>query len=84
MKDFDNIGVYLIAQVLAADHLMPLRAAVDDLVAGGPGNRAFHLPRPRGEEPDSQAILSALACRLAGRPARLVRILAFDKTPAAN
>ncbi len=30
------------------------------------------------------ALLSDLACRLAGRPARLVRILAFDKTLAAN
>jgi hypothetical protein len=42
----------------------------------------FSLPRIDGL--DLPSLLRDLATRLAGRPARMVRILAFDKTPETN
>lgn len=84
IKDFDRLGVCVIPDVLPEKGLNPLRAAVGACVARGPGNRAFRLPRLDGDGPDLHAVLGDLASRLAGRPARLARILAFDKTPAAN
>jgi hypothetical protein len=68
--------------VLPEADLGPLRAAVDACVTGGPGNRVFSLPRTDGL--DLPSLLRDLATRLAGRPARMVRILAFDKTPETN
>ena len=84
MQDFERVGVCLIAKAVSPEHLMPLRKAVDSLVACSPGNRIFKLPKPCARIPDVGAILTATATRLSGRHARIVRILAFDKTPAAN
>jgi len=82
MGDFETTGICLIRQFLPEADLGPLRAAVDACVTGGPGNRVFRLPRIDGL--DLPSLLRDLATRLAGRPARMVRILAFDKTPATN
>ena len=84
IRDFEQVGICLIPDVLPERHLAPLRGAIDECVARGPGNRTFGLP-PLGDGGlDLRALLGDLACRLAGAPARLVRILAFDKTPSAN
>jgi hypothetical protein len=84
IQDFDRVGVCLITGVLAAQSLTPLREAVDECITSGPDDRMFRLPEFDGGGLGLHALLSDLACRLAGRPARLVRILAFDKTLAAN
>jgi hypothetical protein len=80
--DFETTGICLIRRFLPEADLGPLRAAVDACVTGGPGNRVFRLPRIDGL--DLPSLLRDLATRLAGRPARMVRILAFDKTPETN
>lgn len=80
--DFETTGICLIRRLLPEAHLDPLRAAVDTCVTSGPGNRVFSLPRLDGL--DLASLLGNLATRVAGRPARMVRILAFDKTPETN
>jgi hypothetical protein len=80
--DFDTTGICLIRRLLPEAHLAPLRAAVDACVTRGPGNRVFSLPRLDGLDIASR--LGDLATRLSGKRARLVRILAFDKTPETN
>ena len=82
IADFESTGICLIPRLLPEAHLGPLRAAVDACVTGGPGNRVFSLPPTDG--PDVPSLLRDLATRLVVRPARLVRILAFDKTPETN
>jgi hypothetical protein len=81
--DFESVGIGLIGKVLPEEHLAPLRAVVDACVARGPGNRVFGLPRS-GDGPDLLSLLRDIASRLSGRPARMVRILAFDKTAETN
>lgn len=78
MQNFEETGVCRLRQPFpAADNLM-LAAAVDGMLAPGPGTRRFSLPAAM------RAAFTALASSLAGKPARLVRILVFDKTPALN
>lgn len=83
IQDFESIGVCLIRKVLPAAHLVPLRAAVDACISDGPGSRCFSLLR-LAEGMRLLAVMGGVAQRLAGAPARLVRILAFDKTPETN
>ena len=78
MQNFEDAGVYLFHQPLAAPDNRMLAAAVDDLLPPKPGTRAFSLPARVRD------MLADLASSLAGKPARLVRILAFDKTPELN
>jgi hypothetical protein len=82
IRHFETTGVCLIPGVVSEAQLPSLRAAVDACLSGGPGNRVFRLPDTAGV--DSLALLGDLALRLVGKPARLVRILAFDKTPETN
>lgn len=82
IADFETSGICLIRQFLPQAHLGPLRAAVDACVTGGPGNRVFSLPRADGL--DLPSLLRGLATRLSGKPARVVRILGFDKTSQTN
>jgi hypothetical protein len=82
IRDFEATGVCLIRRLLPEAHLAPLRAAVDACVTRGPGNRVFSLPRLDGL--DLAFLLGNLAARLPRKPARMVRILAFDKTPETN
>lgn len=83
IQDFEQVGACLIGNVLPEVRLAFFRAMVDACVTDGPGNRMFSLPRS-GDGPDLLSLLCDLASRLCGRPARMVRILAFDKTPEAN
>ena len=83
IHDFETIGVCLIRKVLPEAHLLPLRSAIDACITDGPGKRIFSLPR-FGNGPDLLFRLSDLAVGLSGRPAKMVRILAFDKTPETN
>ncbi len=78
MRSFEDDGVYLFRQPLAVQDNRMLASAVDDLLTPKPGTRAFALPAW------ARDLLADLASSLAGKPARLVRILAFDKTPALN
>jgi hypothetical protein len=82
IRNFETTGVCLIRWPLPEAHLAPLRAAVDICVTRGPGNRMFSLPRL--DDLDLASLLRDLATRLAGKPARMVRILAFDKTSETN
>lgn len=83
IRDFETVGVCLICNVLSEAHLSPLRSAIDACVTDGPGKRVFSLPNS-GHGLDLLSRLSDLAARLSGHPARMVRILAFDKTPETN
>jgi hypothetical protein len=80
--DFEAIGVCLIPRFVPEVQLPALRTAVDACVSGGPGNRVFRLPGAAGR--DLLPLLGDLASWLSGKPARIVRILAFDKTPETN
>jgi hypothetical protein len=82
IRHFETTGVCLIPSLVTEAQLPSLRAAVDACVSGSPGNRVFQFPDTAGL--DILAFLGDLAARLAGKPARLVRILAFDKTPETN
>ena len=83
IQDFESIGVSLLRKVLSETQLPPFRAAIDACVSHGPGKRVFKLPGS-GDNPDLLSLLTDLASRLSGRPARMVRILAFDKTLETN
>ena len=83
IQDFETVGVCLICKVLPEAHLPPLRSAIDACVTDGPGKRVFSLPNS-GHGLDLLSRLSDLAADLSGRQARMVRILAFDKTPETN
>ena len=83
IQDFETVGVCLIAKVLPEADLAPLRGVVDACVADGPGKRVFGLPNSSSHL-DLLSRLADLATSLAGQPARMVRILAFDKTQESN
>jgi hypothetical protein len=78
MQSFEKTGVCLLRQPFPAEDNRQLAAAVDGLLTRKPGTRAFALPAPVREA------FAALASSLAAEPARLVRILVFDKTPVLN
>jgi hypothetical protein len=83
-QEFDELGICLIPKAFPEEHLPSLRKALDDLLTKGPGSRVPRLPHLGIGAPDLHALFGELAFRLANRPARLVRILAFDKTPDTN
>jgi ectoine hydroxylase-related dioxygenase (phytanoyl-CoA dioxygenase family) len=78
MQSFEDAGIHLFRQPLAAEDNRMLAVAVGDLLTPKPGTRAFALPAR------ARDVLVGLASSLGGRPARLVRILAFDKTSEMN
>lgn len=95
MHTFEETGAAVIRNRIPPALLDAAREIVDDALAGGQpgaaGARAFSLPASPGAANsgaagphDLRTVLTGIAAELAGRPVRLVRILAFDKTPASN
>jgi hypothetical protein len=84
MQVFEDDGVCIIRKPLSQAQFDEAFMAVELILGaateqrGGPGVRAFGLPDSVAET------FTGLAARLAGKPARLVRILAFDKTADMN
>lgn len=88
MPTFEESGAAIIRDRIPPALLDKAREIVDSALAhgqpGAPGARAFSLPDSPADPHDLRAALTAIAAELAGRPVRLARILAFDKTPGSN
>jgi hypothetical protein len=78
ISQFEATGVCLIPQPFTGAETARLGTITDEILTQKPGTRAFALPA------DAQGALTRIAAALADKPVRLVRILAFDKTPAQN
>lgn len=83
IRDFETLGICLRSKVIPEADLIPLRAAFGACVDRGPGKRVFSLFGSGGGV-ELLRVLGDIASHLSGRPARMVRILAFDKTPETN
>jgi ectoine hydroxylase-related dioxygenase (phytanoyl-CoA dioxygenase family) len=72
-------GIAIIEHALLERDLVRMAAAFDN------GNARQHaLPPDLIDWLATHPALGNVACQLAGAPAHLVRVIAFDKTPAAN
>lgn len=83
LTHFATNGVVLIEHALATGDLERM---VDAFAISGTtaGARQDALPPDLIDWLSGHPVLAELANRLAGAPARLVRVIAFDKSPAAN
>lgn len=77
-------GVALIERALEDDDLLHMAAAFSGDGNAAGGERQSRMPARLISYLREHETLSELASRLAAAPARLVRVLAFDKTPQAN
>ncbi len=78
METFGETGICTIRRPFDAEFMANVAAAVDGLLTPKPGTRVFLLPEK------VRSAFTAIAAGLAGKPVRLVRVLAFDKTPERN
>ncbi len=78
MESFGETGICTIRRPFGADFMASVAAAMEGLLLPKPGARAFMLPA------GLRSAFASIAGSLAGKPVRLVRILAFDKTPERN
>ncbi len=78
--DFEQRGVAMIEHAVTGADLSVMSAAFNDK----PGQRQSRLPTGLIAWLSSHRALSEIVHRLTGASAQLVRIIAFDKTPAAN
>lgn len=78
---FRTRGVVMIEHALSSADLARMGDAFAAKVAG---RRQALMPRKLTEWLCTHETLSTLTGELAGRPAQLVRVVAFDKTPSAN
>lgn len=79
-QTFSEEGIVMIEHALCGRALANLEAAF----AGSAGTRHRRMPVQLIGDLKQHPILDPLAKRLIGNSARLVRIVAFDKTPEAN
>ena len=78
VETFCETGICAIRRPFGADFMARLDAAIDGLLTPKPGTRAFALAD------EMRGAFTRIAASVAGKPVRLVRILAFDKTRERN
>ncbi len=77
---FIRTGVVMVEHLLSAPDLAGLTRAFD----GNASRRHDRIPSDIVRDIGANSVLGTLACQLAGPGARLVRIIAFDKSTATN
>ena len=77
-------GVLICERVLAPEATDQIRLQFDAINSGRAGSRQFDVPEMIMHLIGPGGSLGALATQQAGQPATPVRVLLFDKTPAAN
>lgn len=77
---FVETGVVMVEHLLSASDLATLARAFD----GNAGRRHHSIPQDLVRDIGTHAAISALAARLGGPAARLVRVIAFEKSAGAN
>jgi hypothetical protein len=77
-------GVLVCERILSSDAIDQIRLHFDAINSGRAGSRPFDMPEMIKGLIGPDGSLGALATQQAGRAATPVRVLFFDKTPAAN
>jgi hypothetical protein len=77
-------GMLICERVLSPETIDQVRLQFDTVNSARAGSRAFDVPETIKGLIGPDGSLGALATQQAGRPATPVRVLLFDKTPAAN
>jgi len=82
--ELERDGVLVCERVLSRETVDQIRRHFDAIESGRAGSRQFALPGSITSLIGSRGSLGVLATREAGRIARPVRVLLFDKTPESN
>jgi Phytanoyl-CoA dioxygenase (PhyH) len=80
----DQAGAVVSEGVVSDDAVSRLRKEFQGTTPERAGVRSFDVPSGLGDLIGPHGAMGALAAKLAGRPARPVRVLFFDKTPVSN